>query len=125
MTPSEIIRAHAKNQGIDENILAGQIHDFLAKPKTHVFQQNDCLFLTKDEHGVGFFYIVNGGSAPRYIRAIRMFIDLMKKMGYKQIAMRIEDKQQSQKMATAVGVRSVSYKTIGGKHDPYLMTMEI
>lgn len=125
MTPPEIIRAHARNQGIDENVLAGQIHDFLSEPKTQVLQQNDCLFLIKNEHGLGFFYILNGGNSTGYIRALRMFVTMMKALGYKKIAMRVQDKDQSAKIAKTAGTVSVSYKTIGGKHDPYLMTMEI
>lgn len=125
MTPPEIIRAHAKNNGIDENQLAGQIHDFLKQPKTQVIRQNDCLLLVKDEQGIGFFSIINGGNSTGYVRALRLFAQLMKKMGYKKIAMRVHDKEQSQKIAKTAGVPSVSYKTIGGKIDPYLMTMEI
>jgi len=125
MTPAEIIRAHAKNQGINENQLAGQIQTFLAQPKTQVVQQNDCLFLLKSEGDVGFFGILNGGSSTGYIRALRTFVKMMQKIGFKKIAMRVEDKEQSKKIAQSAGLNSVSYKTIGGKIDPYLMTMEI
>jgi len=125
MTPAEIIRAHAKNQGIDENVLAGQIYDFLSEPKTQVLQQNDCLFLIKNENELGFFYILNGGNSTGYIRALRMFVTMMKALGYKKIAMRVQDKEQSAKIAKTAGIVSVSYKTIGGENDPYLMIMEI
>jgi hypothetical protein len=50
---------------------------------------------------------------------------MMKKIGFKKIAMRVQDKDQSKKISQAAGVDSVSYKTIGGKIDPYLMIMGI
>jgi hypothetical protein len=125
MTPAEIIRAHAKNQGINENQLAEQVHNFLAQPKTQVVRQNDCLVLVKSEGDIGFFNILNGGNSTGYIRALRAFVPMMKKIGFKKIAMRVQDKDQSRKIAQSAGINSVSYKTIGGKIDPYLMTMEI
>ncbi|CAB5220109.1 hypothetical protein UFOVP239_54 [uncultured Caudovirales phage] len=125
MTPPEIIRAHAKNQGLDESTLSGQIHDFLLNPKTQVFQQNDCLFLIKNEDDVGFFYILNGGNATGYIRALRLFVAMMKKLGYRKIAMRVQDQDQSAKIAKSAGVNSISYKTVGGENDPYLMIMKV
>jgi hypothetical protein len=125
MTPAEIIRAHAKNQGINENQLAEQVHNFLKQPKTQVVQQNDCLLLLKSEGDIGFFNILNGGNSTGYLRALRTFVSMMKKIGFKKIAMRVQDKDQSKKISQSAGVSSVSYKSIGGKIDPYLMIMGI
>jgi hypothetical protein len=125
MTADEILQVHAKNQGMDPRLLRGQAKEFLQSPKTQIFQQGDCLFLVKFEDDIGYFHIFNGGGATGYLRATRMFILLMKKLGYKKLAMRVDDKEQSTKIAKSVGASSPKYKHIGGKVDPYLMTMEI
>lgn len=125
MTPAEIIRAHAANQGQNPNGLATNIKKFLDQPQTRVVRQGDCLFLIKTRGKVGYFYIINGGNSTGYIRALRAFADLMRKLEYKQVAMRVQDKEQSKKIAQSAGVEGVSYQEVGGESDPYLMTMEL
>lgn len=125
MTADEILQVHAKNQGIDPRMLRTQTNAFLKMPETQIFQQGDCLFLVKTENGVGHFYIFNGGNAAGYLRALRVFVDLMKKLGFKKIAMRVEDVEQSKKIAASAGVLTTDYEHVGGEVDPYLMTMEI
>lgn len=125
MTADEIIQIHAERQGMDPMTLRGQTNTFLQKPKTKIFKQGDCLFLVKSDDDIGYFHIFNGGNAASYLRSLRTFVAIMKKLGFKKIAMRVEDKEQSAKIATAAGVSSPKYKHIGGKVDPYLMTMEI
>jgi hypothetical protein len=124
MTAAEIIRAHAANQGQNPNALAANIKKFLEQPRTKMVREGDCMFLTKAADDVVNFYIVNGGSSAGYVRALRSFADLMQRMGFKKGAMRIADKEQSQKIAKLIGAKSVSYKEVGGTSDPYLMTME-
>ena len=125
MTPKEIIQTHATRQGIKPDLLASQVKEFLSKPNTRMVQQGDCLFLIQSKDNVGYFHIFNGGNAGNYIRSLRMFVTFMQKLGYHQIAMRVQDKQQSQKIATSAGVKSANYQEIGGRIDPYLMIMEI
>jgi hypothetical protein len=125
MTPADIIRSHAANQGQNSNALATNIKKFLQQPETKVVREGDCLFLIKTQNEVGNFYIVNGGSATGYVRALRLFADMMRSLGYKKVAMRVQDKEQSKKIARSVGVKSVNYKEVGGTADPYLMTMEL
>jgi hypothetical protein len=124
MTAAEIIRAHAKNQGQNANVLAINIQKFLEQPKTKMFREGDCMFLTKTKGDTVNFYIINGGNSTGYIRALRAFAKLMDRLGFKKGAMRISDKEQSQKIAKLIGAESVSYKKVGGTGDPYLMTME-
>lgn len=125
MTSAEIIQAHAIKQGIDPALLASQVKKFLSEPKTKMVQQGDCLFLIQSKDNIGYFHIFNGGNAGNYIRSLRMFVTFMQKLGYHQIAMRVQDKQQSQKIAASAGVKSANYQEIGGRIDPYLMIMEI
>jgi hypothetical protein len=125
MTAAEIIRAHAANQGQNANALAINIKKFLEQPETKVVREGDCLFLIKTQDQVGNFYIVNGGSATGYVRSLRMFAEMMRRLGYQKVAMRVQDKEQSQKIARSAGVKSVDYKEVGGTADPYLMTMEL
>lgn len=124
MTPAEIIRAHAAKQGLSPNALAINIKQFLDQPRTKMVRDGDCMFLIKAKDDVVNFYIVNGGNSTGYIRALQAFAALMQRMGFKKGAMRISDKEQSQKIAKLIGAKSVSYKEVGGTGDPYLMTME-
>lgn len=124
MTAAEIIRAHAKKQGQNANALATNIKKFLEQPQTKMFREGDCMFLTKTKDDTVNFYIINGGNSTGYIRALRGFAALMEKLGFKKGAMRISDKEQSEKIAKLIGAKSVSYKKVGGTADPYLMTME-
>ena len=124
MTAAEIIRAHASNQGQNANALATNIKKFLDQPRTKMFREGDCMFLTKIAGDTVNFYIVNGGNSTGYIRALKAFAELMERLGFKKGAMRISDKEQSQKIAKLIGAKSVSYKKVGGTGDPYLMTME-
>lgn len=125
MTPSEIIETHAIRQGQNPELLSSQVKQFLRNPKTQIVQQGDCLFLIQSKDNIGYFHIFNGGNAANYIRSVRMFIIFMKKLGYQELAMRVQDKQQSQKIAASVGVKSAKYQEVGGNIDPYLMIMEI
>lgn len=125
MTADEILQIHATNQGMDPKKLRGQVKEFLEAPVTQIFQQGACLFLVKFENNIGYFHIFNGGNSSGYLRALRLFVDFMKKFGFKKIAMRVDDKDQSSKIAASAGVLSSSYEYIGGEVDPYLMTMEI
>jgi hypothetical protein len=125
MTSADIIRAHATNQGQNPNVLATSIKKFLEQPETKVVREGDCLFLIKNQNQVGNFYILNGGSATGYVRALRAFAAMMRTLGYKKVAMRVQDKEQSQKIARSIGVNSIAYKEVGGTVDPYLMTMEL
>ena len=124
MTSAEIIRAHAKMQGQNPNALATNIKKFLEQPQTKMFREGDCMFLTKVKNDTVNFYIVNGGNSTGYIRALKAFAELMKRLGFKKGAMRISDKKQSEKIAKLIGAKSVSYKEVGGTGDPFLMTME-
>jgi hypothetical protein len=125
MTADEILQVHAKNQGIDPRLLRGEAKEFLKSPKTQIFQQGDCLFLVKFEDDIGYFHLFNGGGASQYLRSLRMFVKLMKKLGLKKIAIRVDDKEQSKKIAASIGALSSEHKYIGGKVDPYLMTMKV
>tara|TARA_R110000868_G_scaffold8513_1_gene44036 strand:- start:17305 stop:17682 length:378 start_codon:yes stop_codon:yes gene_type:complete len=125
MTPADIIRAHATNQGQNPNVLATSIKKFLEQPETKVVREGDCLFLVKNQNGVGNFYILNGGNSTGYVRALRAFVVMMRSLGYQKIAMRVQDQEQSQKIARTAGVKSMNYTEVGGTEDPYLMTMEL
>lgn len=125
MTPKEIIQQHANNQGLNPEDLANQMRKFLEQPRTKMVADGDCLFLIRDVDGTAFFYIVNGGSPTGYVRSLKSLASLLKKMQYKKCAMRVADKEQSQRIAKAAGAQDVKYKNVGGKADPYLMTMEL
>lgn len=125
MEAKEIIRAHAANQGQDPNALATNIKKFLDQPGAKAVRDGDCIFLFVARNKIVHFFILNGGSSTGYIRALRAFAALMRKLGSKKLAMRVQDKEQSKKIAQSAGVKSVAYTEVGGTVDPYLMTMEL
>jgi hypothetical protein len=125
MTPAQIIKTHAVNQGQNVDGLAAQVQNFLDQPKTSVIKEKDCLFLVKAAEGIAYFYILNGGNQMGYVRALKEFKNIMRTLGYHKIAMRVEDQETSKRIAMASGAKSVKYKHVGGAGDPYLMTMEI
>lgn len=125
MTPAEIIRAHAAKQGLSPNVLAARIQKFLDQPKATVVTQGDCLFLLRDVDKTAFFYILNGGNAGGYLRALQAGVNMLRKLGYEKAAMRVADKEKSKKIAASVGINQVSYKKLDSDRDPYLMTMEL
>lgn len=81
------------------------------------------MFLVRNIDDVAFFYILNGGNAAGYMRALQMGAEVLRKMGFKQASMRVSDKEKSKKIAASIGVSEVSYKQVQSKTDPYLMTM--
>lgn len=125
MTADEILQVHAERQGMDPMVLRGQTNAFLKTPKTQIFQQGDCLFLIKADGDTGYFHIFNGGGPSGYLRAFKVFVSFMRKLGFKKIALRVDDKEQAAKIAASAGLTSHKYKRIGGKIDPYLMTTEL
>ena len=125
MTPEEILQNHARNQGHKNNVLSDQVAEFLKQPNTYQLQENNCVFLVQSFGTSAHVYIMNGGSPNDYMRALKMFVDKMRAHGIKHLTMRVTDKVMSGRIAQSVGVNSVSYKDVGGKIDPYLMTMEL
>jgi hypothetical protein len=125
MTPAEIIRAHAQKQNLDPKALALQVQKFLEQPQSQVVTQGDCLFLVRNIDGVAFFYILNGGNAAGYLRALKSGADMLRHMGFEKASMRVSDMEKSKQIAASIGVQNVSYKRVNSKTDPYLMTMEL
>lgn len=127
MTPLEIIKEHARRTlpNEDPGKMVAQVADALQKPQTQLLQEGDCVFLIRADKKSAFMYIFNGGGQVGYLRALGIFTQLMRKLGFERLKMRVTDTDLSRRIAATAGVDKVTYKHVGGGTDPYVMTMEL
>jgi len=128
MTPEQIVANHIKNNNLDttkEQMIA-EINGTLKQKHAFAVRSGDCMFIYKVSGNSALFYIVNGGNAMGYIKAIKEFFATMKKANIRLLQMYVDNTTTAEKLAKTAGAISVSFKKDEKrKVDPYLMSMEI
>ena len=128
MTPEQIVENHIKNNNLDttKKQMIAEINGTLKQKNTFVVRSGDCMFIYKVSGNSALFYIVNGGNAMGYIKAIKEFFATMKKANIRLLQMYVDNTTTAERLAKTAGAISVSFKKDEKrKVDPYLMSMEI
>jgi hypothetical protein len=128
MTPEQIVANHIKNNNLDTTKaqMVAEINGTLKQKNSFAVRSGDCMFIYKVSGNSALFYIVNGGNAMGYIKAIKEFIVTMKKANIRLLQMYVDNTTTAERLAKTAGAISVSFKKDEKrKVDPYLMSMEI
>jgi len=128
MTPEQIVENHIKNNNLDTTKakMIAEINGTLKQKNTFAVRSGDCMFIYKVSGNTALFYIVNGGNAMGYIKAIKEFFATMKKANIRLLQMYVDNTTTAERLAKTAGAISVSFKKDEKrKVDPYLMSMEI
>jgi len=128
MTPEQIVENHIKNNNLDitKSKMIAEINGTLKQKHAFAVRSGDCMFIYKVSGNSALFYIVNGGNAMGYIKAIKEFFVTMKKANIRLLQMYVDNTTTAERLAKTAGAISVSFKKDEKrKVDPYLMSMEI
>jgi hypothetical protein len=128
MTPEQIVENHIKNNNLDTTKakMVAEINGTLKQKHAFAVRSGDCMFIYKVSGNSALFYIVNGGNAMGYIKAIKEFFATMKKANIRLLQMYVDNTTTAERLAKTAGAISVSFKKDEKrKVDPYLMSMEI
>jgi|Laugresbdmm110sd_1035091.scaffolds.fasta_scaffold23959_2 hypothetical protein len=128
MTPEQIVENHIKNNNLDTTKaqMVAEINGTLKQKNSFAVRSGDCMFIYKVSGNTALFYIVNGGNAMGYIKAIKEFFATMKKANIRLLQMYVDNTTTAERLAKTAGAISVSFKKDEKrKVDPYLMSMEI
>jgi len=128
MTPEQIVENHIKNNNLDTTKaqMVAEINGTLKQKNSFAVRSGDCMFIYKVSGNTALFYIVNGGNAMGYIKAIKEFIATMKKANIRLLQMYVDNTTTAERLAKTAGAISVNFKKDEKrKVDPYLMSMEI
>jgi hypothetical protein len=128
MTPEQIVANHIKNNNLDitKAQMVAEINGTLKQKNSFAVRSGDCMFIYKVSGNSALFYIVNGGNAMGYIKAIKEFFATMKKANIRLLQMYVDNTTTAERLAKTAGAISVSFKKDEKrKVDPYLMSMEI
>ena len=128
MTPDEIIQNHIEKNHLSttKQMMAREVNAFKKTPNSYVARELDCLFLVRLHGTTAHFYIINGGSAKGYIRAVKKLLEELKKKGVKHIQMRVQDQNSAMMIGRSVGGKNIRFHhTHPGRTDSYMMVMEI
>ena len=128
MTPEQIVENHIKNNNLDTTKaqMVAEINGTLKQKNSFAVRSGDCMFIYKVSGNSALFYIVNGGNAMGYIKAIKEFFATMKKANIRLLQMYVDNTTTAERLAKTAGAISVSFKKDEKrKVDPYLMSMEI
>ena len=128
MTPEQIVENHIKNNNLDTTKakMVAEINGTLKQKNTFAVRSGDCMFIYKVSGNSALFYIVNGGNAMGYIKAIKEFFATMKKANIQLLQMYVDNTTTAERLAKTAGAISVNFKKDEKrKVDPYLMSMEI
>jgi hypothetical protein len=128
MTPEQIVENHIKNNNLDTTKakMIAEINGTLKQKNSFAVRSGDCMFIYKVSGNSALFYIVNGGNAMGYIKAIKEFFATMKKANIRLLQMYVDNTTTAERLAKTAGAISVSFKKDEKrKVDPYLMSMEI
>jgi hypothetical protein len=128
MTPEQIVENHIKNNNLDTTKakMIAEINGTLKQKNSFAVRSGDCMFIYKVSGNTALFYIVNGGNAMGYIKAIKEFFATMKKANIRLLQMYVDNTTTAERLAKTAGAISVSFKKDEKrKVDPYLMSMEI
>ena len=128
MTLEQIVENHIKNNNLDTTKaqMVAEINGTLKQKNSFAVRSGDCMFIYKVSGNTALFYIVNGGNAMGYIKAIKEFFATMKKANIRLLQMYVDNTTTAERLAKTAGAISVSFKKDEKrKVDPYLMSMEI
>jgi hypothetical protein len=128
MTPEQIVENHIKNNNLDTTKaqMVAEINGTLKQKNSFAVRSGDCMFIYKVSGNTALFYIVNGGNAMGYIKAIKEFFATMKKANIRLLQMYVDNTTTAERLAKTAGAISVNFKKDEKrKVDPYLMSMEI
>lgn len=128
MTPEQIVENHIKNNNLDTTKakMIAEINGTLKQKHAFAVRSGDCMFIYKVSGNSALFYIVNGGNAMGYIKAIKEFFATMKKANIRLLQMYVDNTTTAERLTKTAGAISVSFKKDEKrKVDPYLMSMEI
>jgi len=128
MTPEQIVENHIKNNNLDTTKakMIAEINGTLKQKNAFAVRSGDCMFVYKVSGNSALFYIINGGNAMGYIKAIKEFFATMKKANIRLLQMYVDNTTTAERLAKTAGAISVSFKKDEKrKVDPYLMSMEI
>lgn len=125
----DIIRRHTEKNtpgATLEQAMAGFKRAIDAGAQAIRFDKTIVLANTDREKGNSLIYIMNGGDAKQYIKAIKMLVLSMRRAKVKTLQMFVQDVKAAERIAKTAGVKNVSFDHYPKRvADPYLMTMEI
>lgn len=125
----DIIRRHTEKNtpgATLEQAMAGFKRAIDAGAQAIRFDKTIVLANTDREKGNSLIYIMNGGDAKQYIKAIKMLVLSMRRAEVKTLQMFVQDTKAAERIAKTAGVKNVSFDHYPKRvADPYLMTMEI
>lgn len=128
MTPEQIVENHIKNNSLNTTKaqMIAEINGTLKQKNSFAVRSGDCMFIYKVSGNTALFYIINGGNSITYIKAIKEFVDNMKKAGIKLLQMYVDNTNTAERLAKTAGAVSVNFEKDPNRQvDPYLMSMEI
>ncbi len=129
MNTADIIKAHITKRGLNitPQKFYKQLELALQQPRTAITRSGDVLFLySVEDDASALVYIINGTGPVGYLKAVKEFTGMLRKLGIKYWKMRVTDQQSATKIATAAGLRNVTFELFkDGATDPYMMTAEI
>lgn len=128
MTLEEIANNHIVNNGLEISLsdFIRQINIAAKNKNTKLVRSGDVLFVFTHKDGAVFVYIINGGGPAGYLRALRSFVSMIKKLEIKKIMMRVQNTESAERIATSAGLSNISFEMDDENDvDPYVMTAEV
>lgn len=128
MDVKQIIANHIQNNGLNTTVdeMQRELNIAAKQPRTKVVRSGDVLFLFSVSGDSALVYIINGTGPIGYVKAIRQFVGLLKKLEIKFLNMRVQDTESATKIAQSAGLSNPTFElTNEGETDPYTMTAEV
>lgn len=128
MNTKQIIANHITNRKLKISVaqFVKQLQALLERPNAKMVRSGDVLFLFTAENDAVIVYIINGAGPVAYIKGTKQFVELVRKLGFKYLKMRVTEVESARKIATASGLRNITFEiTKEGATDPYMMTAEV
>ena len=128
MTIEQIIANHIQNNGLNVSVqdMQRELNVASKLPKTKVVRSGDVLFLFTVDGNTALVYIINGTGPIGYVKAIREFVQMLKKLQISFVKMRVNNTDSAKKIAESAGLSNPQFEmTNEGQTDPYTMTAEV
>lgn len=128
MNTKQIIANHISNRKLKISVaqFVRQLQAVLDQPNAKIVRSGDVLFLFTSEADAVTLYIINGAGPVAYVKGTRQFVELIRKLGFKYLKMRVTEVESARKIATAAGLRNIVFDMFKeGATDPYMMTAEV
>ena len=123
MTPEEIIYAHAKKNGMDADVLAQELGQFMESLTATVSREGNCLFFLQPEGRLAQFYVIDGGDDQKdFVSAMRKFLHMLKKVGFDSAETGVNDKA---KFKAATSGMKREFRDSDDNEDPYIMRVKL